>query len=139
LEGLLAQGAGLIDAALAEPELTHESTAEASLKVAAAKAAATGLFCADAGSGYLLGAALALGCPGTTTLAFTAVGDNFEFAIAVAIVAYGPASGQALAGVVGPLIEVPVLVALVYVSLSLRRRFWSSATGVSKERAGAHE
>ncbi|WP_396923299.1 arsenic resistance protein, partial [Mycolicibacterium sp.] len=44
-------------------------------------------------------------------------------AIAVAIATYGATSGQALAGVVGPLIEVPVLVALVYVSLALRKRF----------------
>ncbi|KXO93754.1 Protein-tyrosine-phosphatase (plasmid) [Tsukamurella tyrosinosolvens] len=75
------------------------------------------------GGGYLLGAALGLGYERTTTLAFTAAGNNFELAIAVAIATYGAASGQALAGVVGPLIEVPVLVALVYVSLALRRRF----------------
>ncbi|MCA4993236.1 ACR3 family arsenite efflux transporter [Tsukamurella tyrosinosolvens] len=75
------------------------------------------------GGGYLLGAALGLGYERTTTLAFTAAGNNFELAIAVAIATYGASSGQALAGVVGPLIEVPVLVALVYVSLALRRRF----------------
>ncbi|TEA00623.1 ACR3 family arsenite efflux transporter [Mycobacteroides salmoniphilum] len=75
------------------------------------------------GGGYLLGAALGLGYPRTATLAFTAAGNNFELAIAVAIATWGATSGQALAGVVGPLIEVPVLVALVYVSLALRRRF----------------
>lgn len=75
------------------------------------------------GGGYLLGAALNLGYERTTTLAFTAAGNNFELAIAVAIATYGATSGQALAGVVGPLIEVPVLVGLVYVSLALRRRF----------------
>ena len=75
------------------------------------------------GGGYLLGAVLGLGYARTTTLAFTAAGNNFELAIAVSIATYGATSGQALAGVVGPLIEVPVLVALVYVSLALRRRF----------------
>jgi ACR3 family arsenite transporter len=75
------------------------------------------------GGGYLLGTTLHLGYERTTTLAFTAAGNNFELAIAVAIATFGVTSGQALAGVVGPLIEVPVLVALVYVSLALRRRF----------------
>ncbi|RVW01955.1 ACR3 family arsenite efflux transporter [Rhodococcus xishaensis] len=75
------------------------------------------------GGGYLLGASMGLGYERTTTLAFTAAGNNFELAIAVAIATYGASSGQALAGVVGPLIEVPVLVALVYVSLALRKRF----------------
>lgn len=75
------------------------------------------------GGGYLLGATMGLGYERTTTLAFTAAGNNFELAIAVAIATYGATSGQALAGVVGPLIEVPVLVGLVYVSLALRVRF----------------
>ncbi len=75
------------------------------------------------GGGYLLGKALGMTYERTTTLAFTAAGNNFELAIAVAIATFGVTSGQALAGVVGPLIEVPVLVGLVYVSLALRNRF----------------
>ncbi|MQA02597.1 MAG: ACR3 family arsenite efflux transporter [Streptosporangiales bacterium] len=71
---------------------------------------------------YALGRALRLPYERATTLAFTAAGNNFELAIAVAIATFGVTSGEALAGVVGPLIEVPVLVALVYLSLALRRR-----------------
>lgn len=72
-------------------------------------------------TGMVLGRVLDLGYPRTATLAFTAAGNNFELAIAVAIGTFGVTSGQALAGVVGPLIEVPVLVALVYVAVWSRR------------------
>ncbi len=83
------------------------------------------------GGGYLLGAALGLGYARTTTLAFTAAGNNFELAIAVAIATWGATSGQALAGVVGPLIEVPVLVGLVYASLALRSSFARPTTSTT--------
>jgi ACR3 family arsenite transporter len=77
----------------------------------------------------LLGRALRLGYPRATTLAFTAAGNNFELAIAVAIATFGVTSGQALAGVVGPLIEVPVLVALVYVARWARQHLFPADRG----------
>jgi ACR3 family arsenite transporter len=74
--------------------------------------------------GFAIGRRLHLSYPRTAALAFSAASNDFELAIAVAIGVFGVTSGQALAGVVGPLIEVPVLVGLVYVALWIRRHFY---------------
>ncbi|MBF5083083.1 ACR3 family arsenite efflux transporter [Quadrisphaera sp. INWT6] len=84
---------------------------------------------------FVLGRVIGLDYARTTTLSFTAAGNNFELAIAVAIGTFGVTSGQALAGVVGPLIEVPVLVALVYVALWAGHRFFSNDPTVPAARA----
>jgi len=83
------------------------------------------------GASMLIGRALGMGYARTTSLAFTAASNNFELAIAVAIATFGVTSGQALAGVVGPLIEVPLLVALVYVALWSRKYFTKTSTNLT--------
>ena len=74
-------------------------------------------------AGFVIGRLIRLPYAQTASMGFTIASNDFELAIAVAVGVFGATSGEALAGVVGPLIEVPVLVALVYVAL-WARKFW---------------